>query len=152
MLLFVRRNTNIFHTLSHFTSVPVSNLFRNHCFHHISFTLKLALKYWTPTLHDCEFRCLFCRISCVWTDLEEHIKRFWRLHYNHVIMSVMVSQITSITSIYSTVYPGSDQRKHQSSASLAFVRGIHRWPVNSPHKGPVTRKCFHLMTSSWKHL
>ena len=41
-----------------------------------------------------------------------------------------------------TVYLGADQRKHQSSASLAFVRGIHRWPVNSPHKGPVTRKMF----------
>ena len=35
-----------------------------------------------------------------------------------------------------------DQRKHQSSASLAFVRGIHRGPVNSPHKWPVTRKMF----------
>ena len=35
-----------------------------------------------------------------------------------------------------------DQRKHQSSASLAFVRGIHRWPVNSPYKGPVTREMF----------
>ena len=43
---------------------------------------------------------------------------------------------------YSTVYSGADQRKHQSSASLAFVRGIHRWPVNSPHNGPVTRKMF----------
>ena len=32
------------------------------------------------------------------------------------------------------------KEKYQSSASLAFVRGIHRWPVNSPHKGPVTRK------------
>ena len=31
-------------------------------------------------------------------------------------------------------------KKHQSSASLVFVWGIHRWPVNSPHKGPVTRK------------
>ena len=41
-----------------------------------------------------------------------------------------------------------DQRKHQNSASLAFVREIHRSPVNSPYKGPVTRKCFHLMTSS----
>ena len=40
------------------------------------------------------------------------------------------------------VCSGQDQRKHQSSASLAFVRGIHRWPVNSPHKGPVTRKMF----------
>ena len=49
----------------------------------------------------------------------------------------------------SSVYSVADQRKHQSSASLAFVRGIHRWPVNSPHKGPVKRKCFHLMTSSW---
>ena len=37
---------------------------------------------------------------------------------------------------------GADQRKHQSSALLAFVMGIHRWPVNSPHKGPVTRKMF----------
>ena len=44
--------------------------------------------------------------------------------------------------VYSTVYPGADQRKHQSSASLAFVRGIHRSPVNSPHKGPVTRNMF----------
>ena len=41
-----------------------------------------------------------------------------------------------------TVYSGADQRKHQSSASLAFVRGIHRWPVNSPHEGPVTQKMF----------
>ena len=40
----------------------------------------------------------------------------------------------------STVYTGADQRKHQSPASLAFVRGIHRSPVNSPHKRPVTRK------------
>ena len=50
------------------------------------------------------------------------------------------SQITSLTIVYSTVYPNADQRKHQSSASLAFVRGIHRGPVNSPHKWPVTRK------------
>ena len=63
-------------------------------------------------------------------------------------MSVMASQVTSLAIVYSTVYSGADQRKHQISASLAFVRGIHRWPVNSPHKGPITRKCFHLMTSS----
>ena len=65
-------------------------------------------------------------------------------HYNDVIMSAMASQITSLTIVCSTVYSGADQRKHQSSASLAFVRGIHRWPVNSPHKGPVTRKMFPL--------
>ena len=54
----------------------------------------------------------------------------------------MAPQVTSITIVHSTVYWGSDQRKHQSSASQAFVRRIHRWPVNSPHKGPVTRKMF----------
>ena len=43
---------------------------------------------------------------------------------------------------YSTVYSGAYQRKHQSSASLAFVWGIHRWPVNCPHKWPVTRNFF----------
>ena len=57
-------------------------------------------------------------------------------------MDAIASQITSLTIVYSTVYSDADQRKHQSSASLAFVRGIHRWPVNSPHKGPVTRKMF----------
>ena len=57
-------------------------------------------------------------------------------------MSLMASQITSLTIVYSTVYSGADQRKHQSSASLAFVRGFHRRPVNSPHKWPVTRKIF----------
>ena len=57
-------------------------------------------------------------------------------------MVAMASQITSLTIVYSTVYSGADQRKHQSSGSLAFVRGIHRGPVNSPHKWPVTRKMF----------
>ena len=64
------------------------------------------------------------------------------LHYNDVLMSPMASKITSLTTVYSTVYSGADRRKHQSFASLAFVRGIHRWPVNSPHKWPVTRKMF----------
>ena len=63
-------------------------------------------------------------------------------HYNDVLMGAIASQITSLTIVYSTVYSDADQRKHQSSASLAFVRGIHRGPVNSPHKWPVTRKMF----------
>ena len=63
-------------------------------------------------------------------------------HYTDVIMGTMASQITSGTIVYSTVYSGADRRKHQSSASLAFVWVIHRWPVNSPHKWPVTRKMF----------
>ena len=63
-------------------------------------------------------------------------------HYDDVIMSEIASQITSLTIVYSTVLSGADQSKHQSSASLAFVWEIHRWPVNFPHKWPVTRKIF----------
>ena len=63
-------------------------------------------------------------------------------HYGDVIMGAIASQITSLMVVYSIVYSDADQRKHQSSASLAFVRGIHRGPVNSPHKWPVTRKMF----------
>ena len=60
----------------------------------------------------------------------------------HVIMGPMASQITSLMIASSTVHSGADHRKHQSSASLAFVRGIHRGTVNSPLKWPVTRKMF----------
>ena len=60
--------------------------------------------------------------------------------YNDVIMGAMPFQITSLIIVYSIVYSCADQRKHQSSASMAFVRGIHRSTVNSPHKWPVTRK------------
>ena len=63
-------------------------------------------------------------------------------HYGDIIMGTIASQITSLTIVYSIFYSDADQRKHQSSASLAFVRGIHRGPVNSPHKWPVTRKMF----------
>ena len=64
------------------------------------------------------------------------------IHYTDVIMGMITSQITSLTIVYSTVYSDADQRKPQSSASLAFVRRIHRRPVNSPHKWPVTWKMF----------
>ena len=63
-------------------------------------------------------------------------------HYDDVIMTMLASQITSLTVVYSIVHSGVNQRKHQSSASLAFVREIHRGPVNFPHKWPVTRKMF----------
>ena len=74
-----------------------------------------------------------------------------------VIMSVKASQITSVTIVWSTVFSGADQRKQQSSVSLAFARGFHRWPVDSLHKGPVTRKMsqfdgadvFNLISPSW---
>ena len=61
-------------------------------------------------------------------------------HICDVIMGTMASQITSLTIVHSTIHSGADQSKHQSSASLAFVLGIPRWPVNSPHKWPVTWK------------
>ena len=73
-------------------------------------------------------------------------ERLGKPHYSDVIMNAMESQITIV---YSTVYSDADQRKHQSSASLAFVRGIHRSPVNSPRKGQWRGKGFHSMTSSW---
>ena len=66
----------------------------------------------------------------------------WCMHYDYVIMDSIASQITSLAIVYSTVHSGADQSKHQSSASLAFVWEIHRWPVNFPHKWPVTRKMF----------
>ena len=55
-------------------------------------------------------------------------------------MGVIAPQIASLTIVYSKVYSDADKKK--SSASLAALRGIHRGPVNSPHKWPVTRKMF----------
>ena len=63
-------------------------------------------------------------------------------------MITMASQITSITIVYSNVYSGADQQNHQSFASLAFVRGIHRDQWIPYTKGQEGGKCFHLMTSS----
>ena len=67
---------------------------------------------------------------------------FYPFHYDDVIMTMLASQITSLPVVCSIVYSDVNQRKHQSSASLAFVREIHRGPVNFPHKWPVTRKLF----------
>ena len=75
---------------------------------------------------------IYTKRTCVHIESQKVIK----YHYCDVIMCAIASQITSLTSVYSTVNSFADQRKHQSSASLAFVRGIHRWPVNSPYKGP----------------
>ena len=82
----------------------------------------------------------------------------YHCHYNDVMMSAMASQITDVSNVYSTVCSDADQRKHQSSASLAFVRGIHRWPMNYPHKGDSNAEnvsiwlrhhcCHHTITES----
>ena len=77
--------------------------------------------------------------GCNWMKMCTHFTPIF-VHYSDVTMGAMASRITSLPIVYLTVYSGADQRKHQSSVSLAFVRGIHRWPVNSTKKWPVTRK------------
>ena len=110
---------------------------------------------WVNTREAGDLRCHRCHYD---VDIMRYIHSFqhyatrslWRhillsllqFHYNDVIMSSMVFQITSLAIVYSTVNSGTFPRKYQSSASLAFAREIHRWPVNSPHKGPITRKMF----------
>ena len=84
-----------------------------------------------------------CNIAC-FIDYDITTPYAAQKHYSDVIMGAMASQITRLA--YSTVCLGADQRKHQSSASLAFVRGIHRWIPRT--NGQLRGKYFHLMTSS----
>ena len=63
-------------------------------------------------------------------------------HYGDIIMGVMASQITSVTIVYSIVYSGADKKKTLKLHVTGFCEGNDRLPVNSPHKGPVTRKMF----------
>ena len=85
----------------------------------------------------------------IYADVEETEARYIiPYHYNDVIMGAMASQITSVAIVYQPFIQGADQRKHQNSASLAFVRGSHRWPVTFRTKGQLRGKRFHLMTSS----
>ena len=88
-----------------------------------------------PTSGMYSSKCLSVKIL----SLESIFVRY-NLHCCDVIMGATASQINSLAIVYTTVYSGADQRKPQSSASLAFVRGLHRWPVNCPSKGPVTQK------------
>ena len=78
-------------------------------------------------------------IQCKESQLPWYCLQFCK-HYGDDIMSAMASQITGVSIVCSTIWSGADQRKHQSSMSLAFARGIHQWSVDSPHKVPVTRK------------
>ena len=92
---------------------------------------------WCAWNGSVQWACLLDRVG-LWKMWVANLDQ----HYRDAIMGAMASQITSLTIVYSTVYSGADQRKHHSSVSLAFVREIHRWPVNFPHKGPVTREMF----------
>ena len=91
--------------------------------------------------------CVHVSLACVhiqsgtvitWSSRAQCCTQSLLWHHN----GAMASQITSLTTVYSTVHSGTDQRKHQSWASLAFMWGIHRSPVNSPHKWPATWKMF----------
>ena len=96
--------------------------------------------FYVVTVHYRQARVVM--LSTVSLVVAPHMTTTTLTHYGDVTMGKIASQITSLSIVYSTVYSDADQRKHQSSASLAFVWGIHRGPVNSPHKWPVTRKMF----------
>ena len=104
---------------------------------HKEAVMELILVIWIPSVWH-----VIKLIVLAWLARDGITNKQRIIHYNDVIMSAMASQITGLTIVYSTVYSGANERKHQSFASLPFVRGIHPWPVNSPHKGPVTRKKF----------
>ena len=137
-------------------------------FHHIWIVVEKSLVKWAPaplratTPNQCwtssqwdslETPCQsnFSRNSnsfvkkCIWKVSSAKLRPLcsgFNSHYSDVIMSAMVSQITGVYINCTTICSGPDQRKHQSSASLDFVRGIHLWTVDSPHKWPVTGEMF----------
>ena len=113
-------------------------------------------------MHTCRILCNQMRHMCIILGMQRYCSvfccRLARLCFTHdfqgctnyidIIMTKMASQITSLTVVYSTVYSDADQRKHQRSASLAFVWGIHRDRWIPRTKSQLRGKCFHLMTSS----
>ena len=115
---------------------------------------KTTFLYWDGTQirinsgYGCHFFCTKHPDIRLWPGSKRQQAIICNNRYSDFIMGTIASQITSLTIVYSTVYSGADQREPQSSASLAFVQGIHRGLVNSRHKWPVTRK-MSLMTSSW---
>ena len=123
--------------------------------HSFNIFFRVEADIWKWWLDLITLVCLLRQLSCPGLPLERKIHRegflqdfiyeliclLWD-HYDDIIMGVIASQITSLAIVYSAVYSDADQRKHQSSASLAFVRGIHQGPVNSPHKWPVAQKMF----------
>ena len=126
------------------------NLFPPQCFNQrvmviILHNIRIALYHYTGYLYE---RYKAENISLLLSGSSSHrhntlwysCQSFYNHHYNDVRMSMIAFQIAGASIVYSNVCSDVDQRKHQSSVSLAFVRGIHRWPVNSPHKGPVTWK------------
>ena len=123
---------------------------------HSNYFMKTTLVSRNDTLRQILWSIQYNNCSCAsrvsWTHKRHLLSRFH--HHSDVIMSPMASQITSVSIVCLTVSSGASQRKHQSSASLAFAREIHRLTVDFPRKGPVTRKMFPsddviIMTELW---
>ena len=101
--------------------------------------------------------------NAIHDNLWPHISKIGPCHYSGIIKSVMASRITSLSIVCQIICSGAYQRKYQGSASLAFLRGIHRWPMDSPHKRPVTREMcpfddvimnyfsMHYVSYAWYH-
>ena len=128
--------------------------FKSQKIYNIHFSRQIILKICTEHDSDTVARCEKCKTNwlvrnktwaneisrdlslrcglCIYLVLQQH--------YGDVIMSTIASQIAGALIVHSSVC--SDQRKHQSSVSLAFEKGIHRWPVDYPNQEPVTRKMF----------
>ena len=110
--------------------------------------LNVMVRYWMILItiisiqlvlvFNLKYQMMYVVIPKHFLKMSRQLLEIFPYHYNDIILGAIASQITSLTIVYSTVYSDADHRKHQSPASLAFVRGIHRWPANFPHKGPVT--------------
>ena len=109
-------------------------------------------KYDTRPIYAVKACVKFVLMTRKWNTTKWNFNHAGNVHYSDVIMSAMASQITGVLIVCLSVCSVADQRKLQSSMALAFVRRIHRWPVNSPDKGPVTRKMFPFddVITKWK--
>ena len=125
---------------------------------HVLYTIYYTGSFWLDKASV--IGCLWCDVTTLKTavvgwhsiiTIAVQMQPYMHWHYSDAIMGAMASPITNLTIVYSIVYSSADQRKYQSSASLSFVPGIHRWPANSPHKGPETRKMFPFDDVIMKH-
>ena len=128
--------------------VPLITFTLVHC-SNIIFTIVIAeIGQYSPTLIVTPWQ-IYCTASFETATGWCHIvAKHFAVHYNDVIMGAMASLITGLTTVYSTVYSDADQRKHQSSAPLAFVGGFTRDRWIPRTNGQQRGKCLHLMTSS----
>ena len=104
---------------------------RRHCCHDI---FSLVLWWWSKTLLP--------TVPLRQQDTIQITFKFGLAHYSDTTMGAMTSHITGVSIVCPTIWSGAHQRKHHSSASPTFVSGVQRSAVDSPHKGPITRKMF----------